>query len=70
MACTSRPGRLAGNGAGGRAGPTAIGYVYPASGWQGTTVQVRLGGQGLDDVNAVLITGSGVAAKVVESPGD
>ncbi len=33
-----------------------IGYVYPAGGQQGTTVQVRLGGQGLDDVNAALIT--------------
>ena len=27
-----------------------IGFVYPAGGQQGTTFQVRLGGQGLDDV--------------------
>ena len=44
----------------------SIGFVYPAGGQQGTTIQVRLGGQGLDDVNAVLITGSGVTAQVVE----
>jgi hypothetical protein len=43
-----------------------IGYVYPAGGQQGTTFQIRLGGQGLDDVNAVLVTGSGVTAKAVE----
>src|SRR5947209_15281554 len=43
-----------------------IGYVYPAGGQQGTTFQIRLGGQGLDDVNQVLVTGSGVSAKVVE----
>ncbi len=43
-----------------------IGYVYPAGGQQGTTFQIRLGGQGQDDVNAVLVTGSGVTAKVVE----
>lgn len=43
-----------------------IGYVYPAGGQQGTTFQIRLGGQGLDDGNAVLVTGAGVTAKVVE----
>lgn len=43
-----------------------IGYAYPAGGQQGTTVQVRLGGQGLDDVNAVLVTGAGVKATVAE----
>lgn len=43
-----------------------IGYVYPAGGQQGTTFQIRLGGQGLDGVNAVLVTGSGVTAKVME----
>lgn len=44
----------------------SIGYVYPAGGQQGTTLQVRLGGQGLDGVNAVLVSGTGVSAKVVE----
>jgi hypothetical protein len=43
-----------------------IGYVYPAGGQQGTTFQVRLGGQNLDEVNAVLISGTGVKAKVTE----
>ncbi|MCX6902304.1 MAG: hypothetical protein NTW03_02250 [Verrucomicrobia bacterium] len=43
-----------------------IGYAYPAGGQQGTTTQIRLGGQSMDDVNKVLVTGSGVTAKVVE----
>ncbi len=43
-----------------------IGYVYPAGGQQGTTFQIRLGGQNLDDVNAVLVSGTGVQAKVTE----
>jgi len=43
-----------------------IGYVYPAGGQQGTTFEIRLGGQGLDGVNEVLVTGAGVSAKVVE----
>jgi hypothetical protein len=43
-----------------------IGYAYPAGGQQGTTVQVKLGGQGLDDVNEVLVTGPGVRARLVE----
>jgi hypothetical protein len=43
-----------------------IGFVYPAGGQQGTTFQVKLGGQGLDDVGQVLVTGTGVSAKVVD----
>jgi hypothetical protein len=43
-----------------------IGYVYPAGGRQGTTVQIRLGGQNLEDVNAVLVSGPGVQAKMTE----
>jgi len=43
-----------------------IGYVYPAGGQQGTTFPVKLGGQGLDGVDEVLVTGTGVSAKVVE----
>lgn len=42
-----------------------IGFVYPAGGQQGTTFQVRLGGQGLDDVREVLISGTGARARVV-----
>jgi hypothetical protein len=44
----------------------SIGYVYPAGGKQGTTFAIRLGGQGLDNVHAVLISGAGVTARVVE----
>ena len=43
-----------------------IGFVYPAGGQQGTTFQIKLGGQGLEDVNRVYITGAGVSARLVE----
>ena len=43
-----------------------IGFAYPAGGQQGTTFAVRLGGQGVDEVDQVLVTGTGVSAKVVE----
>ncbi len=43
-----------------------LGYVYPAGGQQGTTVQVKLGGQRLDGVHQVLVTGDGVSAKIVK----
>ena len=43
-----------------------IGFVYPAGGQQGTTVQVRLGGQRLDGVSGALVTGTGVSAKLVQ----
>lgn len=43
-----------------------IGYAYPAGGRQGEVFQIKLGGQDLDNVNGVLVTGPGVSAKVVE----
>ncbi len=43
-----------------------IGYVYPAGGQQGTTFQIRLGGQNMDDVSAVLVNGAGVTTRIVE----
>jgi hypothetical protein len=43
-----------------------IGFVYPAGGQQGTTFQIKLGGQGLDGVDQVFVTGSGVTGKVLE----
>jgi hypothetical protein len=43
-----------------------IGYTYPAGGQQGTTFQIKLGGQGLDDVHTALVTGSGVTTRVVD----
>jgi hypothetical protein len=44
-----------------------IGFVYPAGGQQGTTFQIRLGGQGWDDVSEVLITGTGVTARITDN---
>ena len=43
-----------------------IGFVYPAGGQQGTTFQIRLGGQNLDGVHGVHVSGAGVRTKVVE----
>lgn len=43
-----------------------IGYAYPAGGCQGATVQVKLGGQGLEGLTGVFITGDGITARVVE----
>jgi len=43
-----------------------VGFVYPAGGQQGTTFAVKLGGQNLNDAHQVLVTGTGVSARVVE----
>ena len=43
-----------------------VGFVYPAGGQQGTTVQVRFGGQRLDGVTGAVVTGSGVSAELVQ----
>ena len=43
-----------------------IGFVYPAGGQQATTFQVKLGGQGLEDINQVWVSGPGISARVVE----
>ena len=43
-----------------------IGFVYPAGGQQGTTFQITLGGQSLEGVNRVLVSGTGVHARLVE----
>ncbi|MFH1923086.1 MAG: PPC domain-containing protein [Planctomycetota bacterium] len=43
-----------------------IGFVYPAGGQQGTTFQVRLGGQRIDGCSGAIVTGAGVSAKLVE----
>lgn len=42
------------------------GYVYPAGGQQGTTVQVTVGGQALNGAAYALVSGSGVHARVVK----
>jgi len=43
-----------------------IGYVYPAGGQQGSTLQVRVGGRFLDGVASAEIAGRGVRARVIE----
>jgi hypothetical protein len=43
-----------------------IGFAYPAGGQQGATVQVQLGGQGLDNVDTAWISGSGVTISAPE----
>lgn len=42
-----------------------IGYLYPAGGQQGTVVEVLAGGQYLNGVNKVHVTGEGVSASVI-----
>ncbi|MEO6739715.1 MAG: hypothetical protein ABIP20_05645 [Chthoniobacteraceae bacterium] len=42
-----------------------IGYVYPAGGWQGTTFDVTVGGQGLTGTNEVHFSGRGIQATVI-----
>lgn len=43
-----------------------IGYAYPAGGQQGKTFPVKLGGQGLADVERAIVSGSGVTARIVQ----
>lgn len=43
-----------------------IGYVYPAGGQQGTTFPIRLGGQGLLHPSEVVVSGEGVAVRLVD----
>jgi hypothetical protein len=42
-----------------------IGFVYPAGGRQGSTFEVRLGGEYLDGANGLRISGEGVQAKIL-----
>jgi hypothetical protein len=46
-----------------------IGFVYPAGGRQGTTFRATLGGQTLDGIRGLTVSGSGVVARVVEYNG-
>jgi hypothetical protein len=43
-----------------------IGFVYPAGGQQGTTFRCTLGGQALDGVCGVTVSGAGVTGRIVE----
>jgi hypothetical protein len=41
-----------------------IGYIYPAGGRQGASLEITIGGQNLTDANQVYITGTGVQVSV------
>jgi len=43
-----------------------IGFVYPAGGQMGTTFPIRIGGQGLDGVHEVHVSGKGVTVTITE----
>ncbi|MCX7424372.1 MAG: hypothetical protein NTW96_01840, partial [Planctomycetia bacterium] len=43
-----------------------IGFVYPAGGQQGTTFQVKLGGQRLAGADGAVVSGEGVSAKLTQ----
>lgn len=43
-----------------------IGYVYPAGGRQGTTFQITIGGQNLDETVDILTTGSDIQTRLIE----
>jgi hypothetical protein len=43
-----------------------IGYVYPAGGAAGSAFEVTVGGQHLDGINSVMISGAGIQATVLE----
>ncbi|HPP30787.1 MAG TPA: hypothetical protein PLE69_07690, partial [bacterium] len=44
---------------------TSIGYVNPAGGRQGATIQITIGGQNLQGVSNAWITGGGITVKNV-----
>lgn len=43
-----------------------IGYIYPAGGQQGTAFEVMVGGQRLDDVSEIYVSGGGLKATAVK----
>lgn len=43
-----------------------IGYLYPAGAREGSTIQIRAGGQFLNGTSKVYVSGTGVDAKVIE----
>lgn len=45
--------------------PPDLGFVCPAGGRNGTTFEVKLGGQHLDGASDVIVSGDGVTAKIV-----
>ncbi len=45
-----------------------MGFIYPAGGAQGSSVDVEIGGLNLSDATSVLISGEGVTAEIVPLP--
>jgi hypothetical protein len=43
-----------------------VGYLYPAGARQGTTVEIRVGGQFLGNTTKVYVSGKGVEANIIE----
>jgi hypothetical protein len=43
-----------------------IGYVYPAGGEQGKSIDVMVGGQNLSDVKGVFVSGKGITGSIIE----
>ena len=43
-----------------------VGYLYPAGGQQGTVFEITAGGQYLNGVNNVYVSGEGVRASVIQ----
>jgi hypothetical protein len=43
-----------------------LGYVYPAGGQQGSTFEIKVGGQNLTDNADIIVSGSGVTAKLIQ----
>lgn len=43
-----------------------VGFVYPAGARQGTTAEIRLGGQRIDGAEAAIVSGEGVEAKLID----
>ena len=50
----------------GSQGAPKIGYIYPAGGQVGTTFNLVIGGQGLDDPLGVVVSGDGVTAEPLD----
>ena len=49
----------------GQASPPHVGFVYPAGGRQGTSFEVKIGGQNMDDAIGLHLSGEGVEAKIL-----
>jgi hypothetical protein len=48
------------------AAPPRIGFVYPAGGQAGSTFEVSVGGQYLDDPTGVIISGEGITVEILD----